>query len=92
MKAIILAAGFATRMHPLTLDTAKGLLPLHGKRVMDFTTERIISAQEIEETAVVSNACFADAFRQWIDTNYPGRRLRLIKRRGGDSGLAAIRS
>ena len=41
MKAIILAAGYATRLYPLTLNTPKALLPIGGRPLMDYLVEGI---------------------------------------------------
>ena len=41
MKAIILAAGYATRLYPLTLDRPKALLPVGGKPMLDHLMEQL---------------------------------------------------
>jgi len=64
MKLLVLAAGYATRLHPLTLDTPKPLLEVGGKpmveNVLDAT--RPLGAEQIY---VVTNSKFADSFRAW---------------------------
>ena len=41
MKAVVLVAGYATRLHPLTKTKAKGLLPLGGKPIMQYIFDQI---------------------------------------------------
>jgi glucose-1-phosphate thymidylyltransferase len=64
MKALILAAGYATRLHPLTESIPKQLLPVGGRPMVDWILDRIeeTSADEIH---LVTNARFADAFESW---------------------------
>ena len=68
MKAIILAAGYATRMHPLTENQPKALLPLGGRTVIDFIIDHINSLPEVEEIIVVSNHKFYTHFEKWAKT------------------------
>jgi glucose-1-phosphate thymidylyltransferase len=64
MKALILAAGYATRLRPLTDTIPKQLLPVGGRPMVDWILDRIeeTSADEIH---LVTNARFADAFERW---------------------------
>ena len=64
MKAIILAAGYATRLYPLTLDRPKALLPVGGRPMVDHLLERLADV-ELERIFLVTNSQFADAFREW---------------------------
>jgi glucose-1-phosphate thymidylyltransferase len=65
MKAIVLAAGYATRLYPLTLDRPKALLEVGGRPMLDRVVERLLAIGEIDETVVVTNAKFADQFETW---------------------------
>ena len=65
MKAVILAAGYATRLYPLTLDRPKALLPVGGKPMLDRLTEQLEHVEGLDEVYVVTNSKFADAFRKW---------------------------
>ena len=65
MKALILAAGYATRLRPLTDSVPKMLLPLAGRPMLDYLLDRIREVDEIEEIHLVTNARFAGAFRDW---------------------------
>jgi glucose-1-phosphate thymidylyltransferase len=68
VKAIILAAGYATRLYPLTETMAKPLLPLAGRPMVDYLLDRIREADEIDEAHVVTNHKFAGAFADWAKT------------------------
>jgi glucose-1-phosphate thymidylyltransferase len=66
MKALILAAGYATRLRPLTDAIPKQLLPVGGRPMVDWILDRIeeTSADEIH---LVTNARFAPEFERWGD-------------------------
>lgn len=68
MKALILAAGYATRLYPLTRTVAKPLLPLAGRPMIDHLLERIREADAIDEVHVVTNHKFAASFAEWAAT------------------------
>ena len=65
MKAIILAAGYATRMYPLTKDRPKALLPIGGKVMLDYLMDEIATIGEIDTAYIVTNSRFADQFVAW---------------------------
>jgi len=67
MKAIILAAGYATRLRPLTDTWAKELLPVGGRPILTSIAESIASVEEVDELHVVTNARKAPAFFDWAD-------------------------
>lgn len=68
MKAIVLSAGYATRLYPLTLNTPKGLLPIGKKSILDFITDEIQKVDEIDELFIISNHKFYDNFSDWAKT------------------------
>ena len=72
MKAIILAAGYATRLYPLTLHTPKALLPINQKAIIDYIVEELNTIQEIDAIYVVTDHRFADDFTTWAKTA-PGK-------------------
>ncbi len=72
MKAIILAAGYATRLYPLTLHTPKALLPINQKAIIDYIVEELNTIQEIDAIYVVTNHRFAADFEAWAKTA-PGK-------------------
>lgn len=67
MKALILAAGYATRLYPLTLNQPKPLLPVGGKPVIEHIIEKLNEIREINEILVVTNQKFFGHFESWAD-------------------------
>jgi len=65
VKALILAAGYATRLRPLTDTWAKELLPVGGRPIIDRIVDGIAGVPEIDEVHVVTNARKAPAFQRW---------------------------
>lgn len=65
MKALILAAGYAVRLYPLTKDRPKPLLPVRGKPIMEYIVEKIGKLDSVDEVLVVTNHKFADRFFDW---------------------------
>ena len=66
MTSIILAAGYATRMYPLTLNYPKPLLEVGGKKIIDWLIEDLEKAG-VERTVVVSNHKFISKFQAWAE-------------------------
>ncbi|UCG35168.1 MAG: nucleotidyltransferase family protein [Candidatus Omnitrophota bacterium] len=68
MRILILAAGYGTRLYPLTQTTAKSLIPVNKKPIINFLTDKIIRLEnnfEIEQTKVVVNNKFYEDFLEW---------------------------
>ena len=65
MKLVVLAAGYATRLYPLTLDRPKPLLEVAGRPLLDHLLDRVLEIGDIDETIVVTNQKFAPAFEEW---------------------------
>ncbi len=65
MKAVILAAGYATRLYPLTIDTPKCLLSVSGRTILDRLCDKLNEITSLDQVLVVSNAKFYDRLRQW---------------------------
>ena len=63
MKTIILAAGYATRLYPLTENFPKPLLPVGGKTILDWLIDDL--RESVDEFTVVTNHKFAGRFRDW---------------------------
>lgn len=74
MKLIVLAAGFATRLYPLTLKTPKALLPIgpvknsSGKLLIDHVLHAASGITGIDQIHVVVNGLFFDQFRAWAES------------------------
>lgn len=72
MKCLILAAGYATRLYPLTENFPKPLLEVGGKTILDWLIEDIDSCGEIDGYVVISNGKFAHCFDSWAKNSaYP---------------------
>lgn len=67
MKVLILAAGYATRLYPLTLTQPKPLLPVAGKPMIDYVLDNLAPIGGIDRVYVVTNAKFASHFQKWAD-------------------------
>jgi len=67
VKAIILAAGYATRLRPLTDNFPKPLLPVGGRPMLDWIVERVQEVEEIDGIHVVTNARYAGHFERWAE-------------------------
>lgn len=71
MKNIIIAAGYATRLYPLTENFPKPLLDVAGKSILDRMLEDIDKIDEIDEHIVITNHKFAKHFVNWAEkANY----------------------
>jgi glucose-1-phosphate thymidylyltransferase len=69
VNAIILAAGYATRLRPLTDTWAKELLPVGGRPIIDSILERVREVDDVEAVHVVTNARKAPAFVEWAQAH-----------------------
>ena len=78
MKCLILAAGYATRLYPLTENFPKPLLKVGGsvdetgapvpeKTILDWLIEDIHTGGQVDEYVVISNHKFAHHFREWAE-------------------------
>ena len=65
MKLIILAAGYATRLYPLTLNQPKPLLPVAGKPMLEHVLDKIGGIRHINHAYVVTNEKFTRHFEDW---------------------------
>jgi glucose-1-phosphate thymidylyltransferase len=78
LKLIVLAAGYATRLYPLTLNQPKPLLPVAGKPMMEHVLDNLMPIAEIDEIFIVTNEKFADHFTRWAEDYQTGTRVRPI--------------
>jgi glucose-1-phosphate thymidylyltransferase len=68
MKLIVLGAGYATRLYPLTLNQPKPLLEVAGKPMMEHVLDNLARVPEINRVIVVTNAKFVGHFERWAQT------------------------
>src|SRR2546423_5744312 len=67
MKVIILAAGYATRLYPLTLTQPKPLLRVAGKPMIEHVLDNLAPIGGLDRIYVVTNGKFAAHFQKWAD-------------------------
>ena len=78
MKCIILAAGYATRLYPLTENYPKPLLEVKNKKILDYLIEDLETSDFIDQYVVVSNHKFINHFNVWKENNKYGKKLIII--------------
>lgn len=64
----MLAAGYATRLYPITKDYPKPLLEIRSKPIIDYIVEKLNDLNEINEIIVVTNSKFMPLFKRWKDS------------------------
>jgi len=67
MNALILAAGYATRLYPLTLNKAKPLLVVGGKPIIEWVVDNLEGVPDLETIYVVTNDKLAADFQLWSE-------------------------
>lgn len=78
MKALILAAGYATRLYPLTKEQPKPLLEVKGKPIIDYIVDKLKAVSIIDEIYVVTNSKFIRLFRSWRKSARPPKKITLV--------------
>ena len=68
MKCLVLAAGYATRLYPLTENFPKPLLEVKGKTILDWLIDDIDTLGAVDEYIVISNHKYAHHFDAWAKT------------------------
>ncbi len=65
MVAILLCAGFGTRLYPITKKRPNALLDIAGKPVLDYQMQQFCGLEDLSEIHVVVNSRFASNFFPW---------------------------
>ncbi|MFA6888205.1 MAG: nucleotidyltransferase family protein [Candidatus Woesearchaeota archaeon] len=78
MKAIILAAGYPTRLYPLTLNTPKPLLFVKEKLLINYTIDKLNACKDITEIFVVTNDKFYSHFVTWQKTVQSQKKITIV--------------
>lgn len=79
MKALILAAGYGTRMYPLTKVCPKSLLEISGaKASIDYLVEKCDLLKDVNQIIVVTNDKFFSLFSNWSKKNRLNKSLKII--------------
>jgi glucose-1-phosphate thymidylyltransferase len=78
MKGIILCAGYATRLYPLTLKTPKPLLEIKGKPLLNYLLDNVFNVPCIDEVFIVTNNKFYDNFVEWKEKSYNNEKIVIV--------------
>lgn len=78
IKALILCAGYASRLYPLTENTPKHLLEVGGKPILEHILEKVQSLREIREILIVTNARFHHQFQVWLNHYHSPKKIKLL--------------
>ena len=78
MHAIILAAGYATRLYPLTENTPKPLLNVAGKPIVEHIIEKLEEIKELNRICIVTNNKFEKHFKKWLENFDTSKPLEII--------------
>jgi len=78
MKALILAAGYATRLYPLTKKYPKPLLEVKGRPIINYIIDKLGLVSGISEIYVVTNSKFISDFRKWAKTVSSSKKITLV--------------
>lgn len=78
MKVIILAAGYATRLYPLTKNKAKPLLTVGSKTILDHIVEKVDRIEAVDELFIVTNDKFYESFADWASTYRGGKTVTVV--------------
>ncbi len=78
MKAVLLAAGYATRLYPLTKNTPKPLLPVGGRAIVAHILEKICEVDEVDGVFIVTNDRFYHHFVHWLEEHPQERPVQVL--------------
>src|SRR5262249_265182 len=81
MNVLILAAGYATRLYPLTLNKAKPLLTVGCKPIIEWLLARLAGIHDLETIYIVTNDKFATDFEAWSQSyqqRHPEFKFRIV--------------
>ena len=85
MKALILAAGYGTRLYPLTKDTAKPLLTIGGQPIVNYIIEKLERIGTLNEIYVVTNEKFSADFKAWSKSKRFEKKICVVSDRTKDN-------
>ncbi len=78
MKALILAAGYATRLYPLTKDYPKPLLMIRQKPIINYIIDKLQAINGLNEIIVITNHKFISLFLKWVNKVHSQKRIALV--------------
>ncbi len=93
MKAIILAAGFGTRLYPMTENTPKALLQLGNKTILDSLVEKLEIVRGVDEIIIVTNGRFYFDFYKWRKRSNYQKNIHIVENKAfvPEKKLGAVR-
>ncbi|MFQ5941175.1 MAG: nucleotidyltransferase family protein [Nitrososphaerales archaeon] len=93
MLAVILAGGYATRLYPLTKNTPKPLLLVHGRPIIDHIIDKLYEMDSINKILISINRKFEKHFQRWLESNKRSKLIMNIEETTYDKKkLGAIRA
>jgi len=78
MKAIVLAAGYATRLYPLTKDTPKPLLKVAKRPILEHILLKLDKVDAVDEVFIVTNDRFYKNFLEWKKNYNPNKKIEIL--------------
>lgn len=78
IKAIVLAAGYATRLYPLTLNKPKTLLLIGNKPMLNYIIEKIEQINEVDVIYIITNNKFFSQFEDWSKTYSSKKQIKIL--------------
>jgi len=78
VKVLLLAAGYATRLYPLTLNKPKPLLPVAGRPVIEFILDIVEPLKEVDEVFIVTNEKFHKHFEEWARKYSSSKKIAIV--------------
>lgn len=78
MKCILLAAGYATRLYPLTKDKPKSLLEVGGVTILEHILKKVEKIESIDYIYIVSNDRFYAQFVNWVDGYKSPKKIKVL--------------
>lgn len=92
MQCILLAAGYATRLYPLTENMPKALLKLGDKTILDMVVDKISEVEDVENIYIVTNEKFHTHFEDWAKEYKGGKGIKVLNDHttSNDNRLGAI--
>lgn len=92
MKCILLVAGYATRLYPLTENMSKSLLKVADKTILEYILDKVKGIESVDEVILISNDRFYIQFKKWIEQHPFNKKLTVLndETTTNDNRLGAI--
>lgn len=92
IESIILCAGYATRLYPLTENQPKPLLAVGDRTILDHIMDKVEQLPEVNEVFIVTNDRFKGHFDSWQETRKPKKSTHIISdgTKSNDDRLGAV--